>query len=169
MMLGIASFPKSQKPQPHMPTLVRLAESVSGPAAAEETCTIVYLDSNYHSERISHKTGARPTAEVYEGVLSVADFNRLMRALQTKGFRKLKPPPRQSKGPAGEDADLLQIMVPRNDGVQDLNYPTHASRKRAEKALRPVLEWWKDHRSNLPPPLKHGVSHLCNPASSSSK
>lgn len=169
MMLAIPSSPSSQKSQPHMPTLVRLAELTPGSMATEETCTIVYLDSNYHSERISHRTGVRATADVFEGVLSVADFNRLMRILESKGFRELKSPARQSHSLVVEDFHLLQITVPRADGIQDLNYPTRASRKHDDKALKPVLEWWKDLRANLPPSLKNGVSHRCNPASLTTK
>lgn len=169
LMLVLASAPASTKSEPHMPTLVRLEESVPGPAATEETCTIVYLDGQYHAERVSHKTGGRPTAEVYEGALSVAEFNRLMMALESSRFRKLKSPPRQSPSPAAEDSQPLQIMVPRADRLQDLNYPTLASRKRHEKALRPVLEWWKDLLANLPPALKRGASWGCNPGSASTR
>ena len=115
------------------------------------------------------KVGDPSTVDIYEGSLSPADLSKLIRILESKDFRELKPPPEQSHRLVIEDLHLLQITVPRPGGTQDLQYLTRASRRGDEKALRPLLQWWKNLRTHLPPALNNGASNRCQTLSASAK
>ena len=165
LVLSASILLLAAQPKSNMPTLVRLEEVNPGGMLTEETCTIVYIDSTYHSERTVRRSGERPTSNVFEGALSTAEMNKLIRIVKSDAFLELKPPLTQSRRSVMEDFHLVRVTVPRASGIQDLQYPTADSRKGTEKTLGPLLGWWKGLRKHLPPALEHGASNQCLPSS----
>lgn len=143
------------------PTLVRLAEVSLGSDSKEESCTIVYIDSTYHAERVVRRAGEPPAVRVFEGTLGTEQMNQLIRIVNGDALVQLKPPVPRSHRLVMEDFHQIQITVPRASGMQDLVYPNDESRKDAGNTLAPLLAWWKDLRKHLPPPLQDPAMTRC--------
>jgi hypothetical protein len=114
------------------------------------SCTIVYLDGHFYSEQETHSMGEWRQASVSAGELTPTEIQQMNAVLEAKDFSALTSPV-QEKRLVQEDQHLLQISVPRASVLQDLIYETDRARKPAQRALEPVLDWWKRLKAQHPP------------------
>jgi hypothetical protein len=126
-------------------TLLRISEIRLGTMVSEEICTIVYLDGEYRSERISMRRGYADSVRVTEGRIGDEEHKRLLKILHSPEFIQLESP-KGFRRLVDENFQGLYISVPRTGRIQELSYPTKASWKPSERALRPLLEWWQQLR-----------------------
>lgn len=129
---------------------IRIMEFRAGSVASEMSCTVVYLDGHFYSEEETHSIGERRQASVSTGDLSPAEIQTMNQVLDGKDFRALTSP-LQAKRLVQENQHLLQISVPRENGMQDLIYENDRARRPSQTALQPVLDWWKKMKAQHPP------------------
>jgi len=154
---------QAEEPQARPGSLLRISEIRQGTLASEESCTIVYLDGAYHSERISFRRGYDDSVRVTEGRLGEEHHKHLLEILNSQNFAQLQPP-KVARRLADENYHGLYISVPRTEGrVQDLSYPTKESRKESEAALRPLLQWWQELRKSPGQSVKNAQKTRCTP------
>jgi hypothetical protein len=139
----------------------------------EESCAIIYRDGRYRSEKFFVRRGDADSmrantdaSRITEGQLTDAALASLEKILDAQELRDLKPPS-MVRHLADEDLDALSVTVARQQGqLQQLNYPTRASRKGAARTLKPLLEWWQDLRKQLVQPVSSLQRTRCLPQSS---
>ena len=129
---------------------LRIMEFRAGSVASEMSCTIVYLDGHFYGEEETHSMGEWRQASVSAGDLTPAEIQQMNTILDGKDFSALTSP-LQAKRLVQENQHLLQISVPRSNGLQDLIYETDRARKPAQATLQPVLDWWKKLKAQHPP------------------
>jgi hypothetical protein len=162
--LGLAQ-PAEQKPD--APAFLRLMKMHQGSMAAEETCVIVYRDGRYRSESFVRRRTAtvgfeEESLEVKDGKLKDDALSRLVSIVDSAQFRELTPP-KLIRRIVEEDYDALQVAVFRGEAVQDLRYPTKASRKNSQQQLKPLLDWWQDLRKLPAQSIKNAQKTRCSP------
>jgi len=140
-----AAAVENSSPKPEV--LVRLSENRGGVMASEEVCTLVYANGQYRSETVSRRRGDTDLLRVAEGGLSEPALTELKEILNNSQFRQLTSPnaPRRLADP---DVNALSVTVEREGVLQELNYPSKASRKGSEQILKPLLQWWQPVRKN---------------------
>lgn len=142
-----------------MPRL-RLEDARSAPIASERSCTIVFLNGHFYSEEETHKIGEFRQGEVTEGELSPQELQKMNQILDSNEFVALKSP-MQEKTVMREEQHLVQVTVPRTDGLQDLVYESDKARKPAAATLQPLLDWWKELNRNHPPKKRTQQMNNC--------
>ena len=162
------AFSQTAEQKPDAPAFVRLMRMHQGSMAAEETCVIVYRDGRYRSEAfVRRRTVAtigfeEESLEVKEGKLHEDTLSRLVSVVDSSQFRDLTPP-KLVRHIVEENYDALQVAVFRGELVQDLRYPTKASRKNHQEQLKPLLDWWQELRKSPAEPIKNAQKTRCTP------
>ena len=57
--------------------------------------------------------------------------------------------------------DSISVTVPRQHGTQDFSFLDLDSRKPYDKALKPLLEWFREVQKKKLPPQKGAASNKC--------
>jgi len=139
---------------------VRLEDARAAPIASERSCTIVFLDGHFYSEEETHKIGEFRQGEVTEGELSPQELQKLNQILDSNEFVALKSP-QEEKTVMREEQHLVQVTVPRADGLQDLVYESDKARKPAAATLKPLFDWWKAFNKSHPPKTRTQQMNNC--------
>src|SRR5262249_12584408 len=162
------AFAQNAEQKPDAPAFLRLVKMHQGSMAAEETCVIVYRDGRYRTEEfVRRRTAAtvgfeEESLEVREGKLKDDVLSRLVSVVDSSQFRELTSP-KLIRRIVEEDYDALQVAVFRGEAVQDLRYPTKASRKNSQQQLKPLLDWWQELRKIQGLPTKNTQKTRCSP------
>lgn len=153
-------------------------------AGLTRVCVLVYPDGKYRLERsFQNLQGAKPETRIYLGQLPFTDVMQLQSALDDPNFQAIKTTgtmaatgpstggsadwPLQlmtgSHGSMNEDADVLRVVVPRQDQLQDIKFENAKQREPYKKTLTPLLSWMKDIEKRRVPRAKEEAADNCRP------
>jgi hypothetical protein len=143
--LGLAGTTGSGQQPSRAALKVFLNEVQPGVMSAPQYCTLVFADHSYHSEKADIKHGRENDRKIYEGQLSVNDWNALIAVIDSPGFRDLTVPPTVPPL-VMQDTHPYTISVAREKNYQNMEFLDNKSLKPYETQVKPLLQWWKSFR-----------------------
>jgi len=124
------------------------------------TCILVQADGHYRRERtFQGMSGGTPYVDIYVDALPEDSFKRLQAILDNDKFQKINTP--LSRGGIIQNMDTFIATIPREHGLQNMNFMTVSERKPYEKDLRPLMAWIKEVEKRKVPALKEKTSDNC--------
>jgi hypothetical protein len=147
-------------------------------------CVLVYPDGKYRLERsFQDMEGEKPWMEVYLGQLPDPTLWQLQSTLDDPSFQAIKTtstiaassrpqiggtmdwPVRLIPGSHSriDDTDVLRILVPRVQQLQDIKFENARQRDPYQKTLKPFLSWMKDVERRKVSIAKKEPSDNCRP------
>lgn len=125
-------------------------------------CVLLYPDGQYRMERSFQGTGGgAPDTKVYLDTLPDPDLKAILAAVDNENFQQIKTNP--PRGGIVQDMDTLDIGVPRQHSMQNINFVNAAERKPFEKDLKPFLTSLKNLEKRKVPVAKGEKSTNCEP------
>lgn len=128
-------------------------------AKMENTCTILYLDGTYHSEKRTQATDGSSSEHSYGGRVntdSLASLKTVLDAFELKNAVSDVGDPRPA-----QEAERITVSIPRDDGLQRLTFTSEFNTRGnpgkiggmnnltyhagSQKVLDPLKHWMKDH------------------------
>ena len=126
------------------------------------TCVLLYPDGHYRMERSFQSAhGGDPETKVYLDTLPALDLKALQGTLDDATFQQIKTAP--PHGGIIKDMDVLNITVPREHLMQQLNFNNAAERKPFDKELKPFLNSLKNLEKRKVAIAKTEKSDNCSP------
>ncbi len=137
------------------------AQAVSAGSANSE-CIIVYPDGRYHWEHTFQPFHGPVSATVVEATLPEDGLKELSGILDAPELVSLNPPK-----PSGQlvfrEAEFVSLAIKRGHSMQSFALMDIQSNKSYEKALKPLLAWFKATGKKKIPPKKNADSTRCQP------
>ncbi len=84
---------------------------------------------------------------------------RLRAIVDAKLFMDIKAPVNNDR--IIHSVDSISVTIRRKNGTQDFTFLDPDSRKPYDKALKPLLEWFREVQKRKLPPQKGAVSNKC--------
>lgn len=151
-------------------------------AGLTRACVLVYPGGKYRLERsFQNLEGAKPSMKIYLDQLSYSPLTQLQSVLDDPSFQAIKTtgtmaatgpstgghmdwPMRLMTGSGiSDDTDVLRVIVPREEQLQDIKFENAKQREPYQKALAPLLDWMKDIEKRKVPIAKEEASDDCRP------
>jgi hypothetical protein len=124
------------------------------------TCILVQADGHYRRERtFQGMSGGTPYVDIYVDALPEDSFKRLQAILDNESFQKINTP--LSRGGIIQNMDTFVATIPREHGLQNMNFMTVSERKPYEKDLKPLMAWMKEVEKRKVSALKEKTSDNC--------
>ncbi len=125
--------------------LVKVDTSSFDPySGATNICLLVWDDGRYRLEKTQQgASGGKPEVKVFLDSLSENSMKQLQNILNDSQFAAVK---RQHDEAAAivQDLEPLQVVIPREHGLQQFYFVNAEDRKPFEKTLKPFMNWMKD-------------------------
>jgi hypothetical protein len=131
------------------------------------TCVVVHEDGRFRFENsqqdIQLGPAGRPTIKIYVDTLPEPLLKQLREIVDDQALLEIKSPVHNDQILNG--VDQISATVPRKNGVQNFTFLDPDSRKPFDKALKPLLEWFRDVQKDIQKrklqPQKGTVSNRC--------
>jgi hypothetical protein len=134
--------------------------SVDPLAGMTHTCVLVYSDGRYRYERsFQGIRGGAPETKVYIDTLPDADLKSLQSIIDDSSFQVIKTAPLH--GGIINDMDTLLVTIPREHGIQNINFENAAARKPFDKTLKPFQTLIKNVEKRKAPVSKEEKPNNC--------
>ena len=144
LLLSLAATAQAGKPDP-APIRLFLSEVQPSSMSADQYCTVVFSDHRFHSEKATLHHGKDLDRKVFEGQLSVEQWNGLASILDGKDLRELKVPP-YVPPLVMQDTHPYAISIAREGHFQNFEFLDSKSLKPYQSQVKPLLQWWKTIR-----------------------
>lgn len=105
-------------------------------------CVLVYQDGRYRMEREKVNEDNKKAYKVYLGQLPDARVKELQDAVNNPDFASIQTPGKH--GGLIQDPDVVKVVVPREDRLQEITFDTARQRHPYEKTMKPLLKWMKE-------------------------
>jgi hypothetical protein len=141
--------------------LVRAETSViMNGAGLSHTCVLVFPDGKYRLEKsFQREQNTAPDSKVFLDTLPETSLKQLQSVLDDPKLAAIKTPEPPSS--SVQDLDALGIIVPREHGLQNVNFMTAKERKPYKNDLEPFQNWMKDVDKRKVPQAKQEKANNC--------